>query len=771
MKQSVMNAPPKAKILIVDDQPSKLLSLDAILSVLGEAVVKANSAEDALKILLDEDIAVVLMDICMPGMDGFALAELIRNHPRFARTAIIFISAVHLSEADCLRGYSLGAVDYIPVPVVPEILRAKVAVFVELYKKSDQLARLNRELEQRVAHRTVDLEASNARLRESERRYRDLAHALPAAVYTTDVNGRVTLYNQAAVDLWGRTPEIGVDKWCGSSRILRSNGESMPFEDCPMAVALRTGRAVRGVEITIERPDGSRRTVLPHPELMLDDRGAIIGAVNMLVDVTEQKAAERARRESEERFRTLADNISQLVCVADGEGQVLWLNKRWLSYAGAAPEDLAGWGWTWLLHPEHADRAINRLRESIRAGAPWEDTLPIRGKTGEYRWFLSHGFPMTEHNGVVVRWFCTCTDVTDQREAQQVLSRDRETLENIVAERTEELRRASQQLRLADRLTAMGALSAGLGHDIGNLLLPVRMRLDAIESHDLPSEVREDVGAIRTASEYLQRLARSLRLLAIDPESERVEDLNTDIAEWWSDAQGMIRNGVRRPTILTASVPPDLPRAHIGKAALTQIVFNLVQNSGDALCGREDGRVLMEVVPSDDGLILSVTDNGPGMPDHARERCTEPFFTTKTREIGAGLGLALVSGLLNRVGGAMEIQTAPGAGTTVILRLPIAARPDDAAAQPVRRVALVTLSDRRLRAHVDSILAAHRVEVRHEPANAPHDLWITDSADAAASNDPCVIQVDPDARPSVLRAKINEAVRAKSITSGSANAV
>ena len=135
----------KVNILLVDDQPAKLLSLATIVSSLDETLVTTSSADEALKYLLDHDCAVVLMDVCMPKMDGFELAEMIRQHPRFDRTAIIFISAVHLSDADRLRGYNLGAVDYIPVPIVPEVLRAKVAVFVDLFRKTRDLERVNDE--------------------------------------------------------------------------------------------------------------------------------------------------------------------------------------------------------------------------------------------------------------------------------------------------------------------------------------------------------------------------------------------------------------------------------------------------------------------------------------------------------------------------------------------------------------------------------------------------------------------------------------------------
>src|SRR3954463_6667402 len=166
----------KVNVLLVDDQPAKLLAYEVILQELGENLIKASSAKEALGWLLKTDVAVILIDVCMPDLDGFELASMVRNHPRFQQTAIIFVSAIHLTDLDRLRGYEIGAVDYVPVPVVPELLRAKVKVFSELFRKTRQLEHLNVELERRVAERTAELEASNRSLRESERR-RSLALA------------------------------------------------------------------------------------------------------------------------------------------------------------------------------------------------------------------------------------------------------------------------------------------------------------------------------------------------------------------------------------------------------------------------------------------------------------------------------------------------------------------------------------------------------------------------------------------------------------------
>jgi signal transduction histidine kinase len=129
----------KVNTLLVDDQPGKLLSYEAILGQLGENLIKAHSAIEALECLLKNDVAVVLIDVCMPELDGFELADMITQHPRFQKTAIIFISGIHMTDVDRLKGYEHGAVDYISVPIIPELLRTKVRIFVDLNRKAGEL--------------------------------------------------------------------------------------------------------------------------------------------------------------------------------------------------------------------------------------------------------------------------------------------------------------------------------------------------------------------------------------------------------------------------------------------------------------------------------------------------------------------------------------------------------------------------------------------------------------------------------------------------------
>jgi len=194
-----MNDRDQANILMVDDQPGKLMSYEVILRELGENLIQARSAREALDQLLRQDVAVVLMDVSMPEIDGFELADMMRQHPRFQKTAIIFISAVHLTDVDRIKGYRSGAVDYISVPVIPELLRAKVSVFAELHRKNRQLERLNRELEQRVEERTKRLQENEDLLRERA----DLLELATEAIIVRDLDGMVLFWNSGAEALYG----------------------------------------------------------------------------------------------------------------------------------------------------------------------------------------------------------------------------------------------------------------------------------------------------------------------------------------------------------------------------------------------------------------------------------------------------------------------------------------------------------------------------------------------------------------------------------------
>ncbi len=304
-------------ILIVDDEPKNLTVLEAILDAPGYRLVRAESAEQALLALLADEFALLILDIRMPGVTGLELAQMIKARKKTASVPIIFLTAYYDDDQHILEGYETGAVDYAKKPVNPAILRSKVGIFAELYRKQrnleevnralvaevcsrrhaeDQLRELNNTLEQRVAERTASLQLSEARLRDSERQLQELIAAIPAAIYTTDAQGKITYFNEAATELVGNTPTTGSDEWCVSWKLYHPNGTPLPYDQCPMAIALKEGRAIRNAEVVAERPDGTRVPFIPYPTPLRDGVGKIVGAINMLVDVSERKQAETQQR-------------------------------------------------------------------------------------------------------------------------------------------------------------------------------------------------------------------------------------------------------------------------------------------------------------------------------------------------------------------------------------------------------------------------------------------------------------------------------------------
>src|SRR6202163_127641 len=279
----------KVNILLVDDQPAKLLAYEVILKELGENLVVASSGREALEYLLKNEVAIILVDVCMPELDGFELAAMIREHPRFQKTAMIFISAIQVSDIDRLRGYEMGAVDYVPVPVVPEVLRAKIRVFAELYRKTRQLERFNAELEDRVRPRPAEVEESNARLLESEQRRSLAISAGSMGSWDWDwINGD-WMWDEGQFRIFGVDPKAFVATPASVQALLHPDD----IDELRKAIAqFNKGVTSYEAEFRIVRPDGEVRWCVGTAAATVDKGGRVIRVSGVTVDITERKRAE-----------------------------------------------------------------------------------------------------------------------------------------------------------------------------------------------------------------------------------------------------------------------------------------------------------------------------------------------------------------------------------------------------------------------------------------------------------------------------------------------
>jgi PAS domain S-box-containing protein len=525
----------------------------------------------------------------------------------------------------------------------------------------------------------------------------------------------------------------------GNTRPANENYEPHHPEEPEAREIVRALRRGEVDAVIVEQPDHLDRIFALTPAPSTDDVEQIVNAIRRgEVDafvvhgekgeqVYTLSAIERSLRESEQRFRQLAESMPCIVWAADGQGKFEYYNNQWREFtncpSGAVPDLIS------TMHDDDRDRFAQAWSQCIRQGGPMEIEVRLRCAANcDHKWQLVRAVPVRSDDRKVKQWFGTCTDVDAIKRAQQELDRSRVELEHLVTERTHALENSHEQLRLSERMAALGTLSAGLGHDMANLLLPIQMRLDALDRQSLSPQASADIQAIRECAEYLKRLVVGLRTFALDP-MQMAPGTSTDLGKWWVQTAALLAIVLPKRAQLQGDFPENLPPVRISGSAMTQAVFNLVQNAATAIANVPSGLILVTARRADDGfVVLEVKDNGEGMSADVQQRCLEPFFTTKSQHLSTGLGLALVQGIVRHVGGALSVVSELGRGTAFQIRLPTAQRAG--ATRDELPQAIVTISDDRMKSFVVSLLGKSSVKYHEQSSDQDDDhdvlLWIAD---------------------------------------------
>ena len=513
-----------------------------------------------------------------------------------------------------------------------------------------------------------------------EEYFRQLLDSLPAAIYTTDAAGRITYYNRAAVELSGREPRLGTEQWRVSWRLHLPDGTPLPHDECPMAVALREDRPIRDVEIIAERPDGTRLNLLPYPTPLHDRTGALVGAVNMLVDITERKRAEQAvqslnetleqrveersrqlmqafnqLRATEERFRLLVEGvIDYAIFMLDPNGFVTSWNAGARRIKGYAAEEIIGRHFSQFYTEEDRQhgKPATALETAKRTGKYEAEGWRVR-KDGTTFWANAVLDAIHDADGRLIGFAKITRDLTEKKEAEE-------------------------QLRRAQKMEAIGQLTGGVAHDFNNLLTAIIGNLEML-TRLLPAESpirRYAEGALRAGmrgSQLTSQLLTFSRYQEVRPEVVSINDL---LRETLMLCQRTVGDGVEIELLLQQDIWP----CHIDPAEFGAAVLNLAANARDAMnrSGRLTLRTDNVTVSGVDGInlatgdyvVLSVTDTGSGMSAEVMERAFEPFYTTKDVGKGTGLGLSQVYGFATQSGGVARIESKLGKGTTVRIFVP-----------------------------------------------------------------------------------------------------
>lgn len=557
------------------------------------------------------------------------------------------------------------------------------------------------------------------------------------AIITTDLDRVVTSWNSSATHLFGYSAAEMLGR---PIEVLIP--EEFKAEEPQILARLRRGEIIDHYETKRLHKDGRTIDVSISVSPMRARNGSIIGASKIARDITERKRSARALAESEDRFKSMVNAMPQLAWIARADGYITWYNDRWYQYTGTTPKDMEGWGWQRVHDPDVLPRVLERWKLSLHSGQPFEMEFPIRAADGRFRSFLTRVVPLRSAQGEIIQWLGTNTDVSELDRVRTELAAHKDRLEELVLARTQELEIAHQERRRAERMAALGSLSAGLGHDMGNLILPIRMRLETLGEAELTPMQREDIEAINASVNYLQRLSNGLKLLTIDTSQSRAATDRTDLAAWWLEFQSLLKAAIPRGVAFSATVPTQDPSVDlaIAPAALSQCVFNLVQNACEAIAKAPGvaGRITITIDTASNQARITVSDNGAGMSPEVLSRCLEPFFTTKVRAMSTGMGLSLVRGLVEQAGGTVAAASREGEGSTFTLLIPIRSALDaPVPSHPSKCTAAVSLVDPKLRTLVLLAMNAAGADVRiGDPIDSNDvDVWVVQDGagvDAAA---------------------------------------
>lgn len=440
-----------------------------------------------------------------------------------------------------------------------------------------------------------------------------------------------------------------------------------------------------------------------------------------LIDI---EAAAGSAEQRERRYHMALQHVPLLFYINDRSLRYTWVQCL---HGHCTQTDMLGKRDEDLLVPEDAAKLVRLKHAVIETGIGTRQEMWFSlGDTARcYDLIIK---PLFGEQDEVGGLFVVAFEITVYKRAEQELSRYCDRLEQIVLQRTEEVSQLRQRLRLSEHMVSLGTLSAGIGHDMGNLLLPIRLRLDSLESKPLPDDVRDDLEAIRKAADYLQKLSSGMRLFALDPMDESASEEHVDVAAWWRDAEPFFRHVLPRSVQLESRHAAQPFRVKIPKHRLTQAIFNLVQNAGEAMRDQDAGTVVIWFEPGTDPQMarIGVSDDGPGMTPDILERCMEPFFTTKTGST-TGLGLALVRDIVQKAGGVIEVQSEPNRGSTFVLTLPAVieqARSQTGAAAVAPRRAIVCVRHARIRAFVTAVLESFSFEILQADRILEHEAML-----------------------------------------------
>ncbi len=497
----------------------------------------------------------------------------------------------------------------------------------------------------------------------------------------------------------------------------------------------------------------------PEPGVFTEEsERVVVGIASQAAIALDNAQLYEELRRSEARFRSIVEQSVAGIAETDPAGRYRSVNDRYCAIVGYTREQLLGMRMQDVTHPEDLPRNAELFARVIESGAPFQIATRYRRPDGSVVWVHNSVSAVRDSDGKVRQAAAVCIDISDRKRIEEELESHRVQLEELVERRTAQLQDSSKRLRDTERLASLGTLAAGLGHDLHNTLLPLRIHIQELGgAARRDPAIAENVNAVEAMIGYLASLSKGMQMLARDPE-QGGRGGSADLHEWCLAAQRVLASAAGRAISFTCEVDEGTPAVAMAEHQVMQAVFNLVQNARDATTLRfgeaRGGEVHVWARRASETMVeVCVRDNGPGMDESVRRRCLEPFFTTKARGVlrgegGTGMGLALVNGLVTAAGGRIEIESEVGNGALFRLLIPVDAgasldRPEGSA-----KVAVVCMPNPRLAAALGAMIRAGGwlVVDPHGASTAGAHLWISDMASPAIEAARAFLQHDPRRR-------------------------
>ncbi|MEQ8765484.1 MAG: PAS domain S-box protein [Planctomycetota bacterium] len=505
----------------------------------------------------------------------------------------------------------------------------------------------------------TDIKQVEESLRESEMRFREMADGLPILVWVHDETGDQQLVNHTFCEFFGvDRQEMKGGRW-----------QYLLHPDDVEAYAGEFFRCVREkrpfhAEARVKHAYGSWKWIESWARPRFTPAGGFKGFVGASADITDRRRIEDELRDSEERFRTLSDNIPQLAWMAQGDGWIFWYNQRWFEYTGTTLEQMKGWGWRSVHHPDHVDRVVEKVSHHFATGEVWEDTFPIRGADGEFRWFLSRAIPIRDEEGKVVRWFGTNTDVTEQLEAE---------------------RRLMDADRQKDEFLAM------LGHELRNPLAAIRTASELLRQRSgTAASIAETQEILERQTTHMSKLIDGLLDVSRIICGKIKLDLGaTDLGAICREVSSEVRSRIaQRDLELRIEIASEPVWVEGDRVRLWQLVDNLLSNA--VKYTPDGGEVSLSLERGRGEAVLQIRDTGVGIEPELLPHVFELFRQSEQSldrsEGGLGLGLAFVKTIVELHHGTVTAHSeGKGRGAELVVTLPTIQPPGQAKRQDLER--------------------------------------------------------------------------------------